>query len=117
MKFTTLVTIVPDIHEERAIEVAKLSGAGSVTILKGKHIGLEEKKIFFGLTLEENVTVLIFILPVKLSIRVMRALKSEFNMNNHKESNAIAFNIPIGHVVGIDKEELHSFEKDIETIL
>ncbi len=117
MKFTTLVSIIPDMHEEKAIEVAKNAGAGSVTILKGKHIGLEEKKIFFGLTLEENVTVLLFILPVKLSMNVMRALRDEFNMKDEKQSSAIIFTIPIGHIVGIDKEELHSFEEDIKTIL
>ncbi len=117
MKFTALVAIIPDKNEEKAIEVAKQAGAGSVTILNGKSIGLEEKKVFFGLTLEENVTVLLFILPIKLSVRVMKSLRKEFNMDNHKESNAIAFTIPINHIMGIDKEELHSFEKDIKNIL
>ena len=117
MKFTTLVAIVPDKNEEKAIEVAKQAGAGSVTILNGKNIGLEEKKVFFGLTLEENVTILLFILPIKLSMRVMKVLRSEFNMDDHKESNAIAFTMSINHIVGIDKEELHSFEKNIKNII
>jgi len=60
MQFIILATIVPDAKEEETIEIAKKAGAGSVTILHGKNIGLEEKKVFFGLTLEENVSVLYF---------------------------------------------------------
>ncbi|MCB4753962.1 MAG: transcriptional regulator, partial [Sulfurovum sp.] len=63
MKFTALVAVLEDKHEEDAIEVAKKAGAGSVTILHGKNIGLREKKVFFGLTLEENVSALLFVLP------------------------------------------------------
>jgi len=44
MKFTALITIIQDKDEEEAIKVAKEAGAGSVTILHGKNIGLEEKK-------------------------------------------------------------------------
>jgi len=70
MKFTALIVIIQDKDEESAIEVAKKAGAGSVSIIHGKNIGLEEKKVFFGLTLEENVSVLLFVLPHKLSIQV-----------------------------------------------
>jgi len=51
MKFTALVVVVEDREEKRAIKVAKEAGAGSVTILHGRNLGLVEKKIFFGLTL------------------------------------------------------------------
>ncbi len=48
MKFTALVAIIEDKDEEAAIDVAKEAGAGGVTILHGKNIGLEEKKVFLG---------------------------------------------------------------------
>ena len=76
MKFTALITIIQDKDEEAAIEPAKQAGAGSVTILHGNSIGLEEKKVFFGLTLEETVSVLLFVLPSILSLQVMRELRS-----------------------------------------
>jgi len=56
VKFSALVIIVEEKREEEVVKVAKEAGAGSVTILHGRNMGLEEKKIFFGLTLEENVT-------------------------------------------------------------
>ena len=116
MKFVALVSIIPEEKEERAIEVAKDAGAGAVNIIHGKNIGLEEKKVFFGLTLEENVSMLLFILPIRLSMKVMKALRVEFDLDSH-ENNSLAFTIPLSHVAGLNTDELHKFEKDIKHIL
>ncbi|MBD3788815.1 MAG: transcriptional regulator [Campylobacterales bacterium] len=116
MKFTALIAIIHDKDEEQAIKVAKEAGAGSVTILNGKNIGLEEKKVFFGLTLEENVSVLLFVLPRKLSLKVMRELREKFDLDN-PDNSGLAFTIPLSHVAGLDTKELHKFEDDIKTML
>jgi len=116
MKFTALAIMIEDKDEERAIAVAKEAGAGSVTIIHGKNIGLEEKKVFFGLTLEANVSVLLFILPRKLSMHVMKVLRTEFDLDNH-ENSGLAFTIPLSHVAGLDTKELHKFEHDIKSMI
>lgn len=116
MKFSALVAIIEDKNEEAAIDIAKKAGAGGVTILHGKNIGLKEKKIFFGLTLEENVSVLLFILPRRVSMKVMRELRVEFNMDN-EQSSGMTFTIPLSHVAGLDNDELHKFENSIKTML
>lgn len=116
MKFIALIAIIQDKDEEEAIKVAKEAGAGSVTILHGKNIGLEEKKVFFGLTLEENVSVLLFVLPRRLSMKVMKALRITFDLDNH-ENSGLAFTIPLSHVAGLDTQELHKFEDDIKITL
>jgi len=116
MKFTALIAIIQDKDEEDAIAVAKEAGAGSVTIMHGKNIGLQEKKVFFGLTLEENVSVLLFILPKRLSMKVMKALRLSFDLDNH-ENSGVAFTMPLSHVAGLDNNELHKFEDDIKITL
>ncbi|MEY3001755.1 MAG: hypothetical protein RLZZ428_130 [Pseudomonadota bacterium] len=116
MKFTALITIIEDKDEEAAIESAKEAGAGSVTILHGKTIGLEEKKVFFGLTLEENVSVLLFVLPRKVALHVMRVLRKKFDLDN-PEKSGMAFTLPLSHVAGLDTKELHKFEHEIECML
>jgi len=116
MKFTALVAIIEDKDEEAAIDVAKEAGAGGVTILHGKNIGLEEKKVFFGLTLEENVSLLLFVLPRKLSMKVMKALRVKFDLDN--ASNAgLLFTLPLSHVAGLDMDELHKFEDNIKSMI
>ncbi len=116
MKFIALIAVIQDKDEEAAIEAAKEAGAGSVTIIQGKNIGLQEKKVFFGLTLEENVSVLLFVLPRKLSLQVMRVLRKEFDLDN-PETPGLAFTMPLSHVAGLDTEELHKFEHDIKSMI
>jgi len=116
MKFTALIAIIADKDEEAAIEVAKKHGAGSVTILHGKNIGLEEKKVFFGLTLEENVSALLFVLPRKLSMQVMKSLREEFDIDN-PDKIGFAFTMPLSHVAGLDTKELQKFDDDIKCLL
>ena len=116
MKFTALIVVISDKDEEAAIQEAKKAGAGSVTILHGKTLGLKEKKVFFGLTLEENVSVLLFVLPRKLTMQVMRTLRKHFSLDD-PDTPAMAFTFPLTHVAGLDTEELHKFENDIKTML
>ena len=116
MKFIALRAVIQDKDEEAAIKVAKEAGAGSVTIMHGRNIGLEEKKVFFGLTLEENVSVLLFVLPRRLSMKVMKALRTTFDLDNH-ENSGLAFTIPLSHVAGLDTQELHKFEDNIKITL
>ena len=116
MKFTALITIIQDKDEEAAIEAAKEAGAGSVTILRGRNIGLEEKKVFFGLTLEENVSVLLFVLPRKVALHVMRVLREKFNLDDPGNSG-LAFTLPLSHVAGLDTKELHKFEQDMKSMI
>ncbi len=116
MKFVALFAVIPDKDEEKAIEVAKKAGAGATTIIHGKNIGLTEKKVFFGLTLEENVSILVFILPRRLSMKIMKALRIEFDLDSH-ENSSLAFTMPLGHVAGLNNDELHKFEQDIKNIL
>ena len=116
MKFTALIAIIDDKDEESAIDVAKQAGAGGVTIIHGKNIALEEKKVFFGLTLEENVSVLLFILPRKLSMKVMKAIRVKFNLDD-AQNGGLIFTLPLSHVAGLDTKELHKFEDDIKSMI
>lgn len=113
MRFIALVAIVPDSKEEEAIDIAKKFGAGGVTILHGQSIGLEEKKVFFGLTLEENVSVLLFILPVRLSMKIFKAFRKELGLHNNENANGMVFTMPISHLSGMESKEVELFEKEI----
>jgi len=116
MKFVALIAIIGEEREEEAIQMAKEAGAGAVTILKGRNLGLKEKKIFFGLTLEENVSLLLFVLPRKISLLVMKKLREGLDIDSDENSSLI-FTVPLGHVTGLNIEELHQFENKIKTVL
>ena len=116
MKFVALIAVVPEEQEQKAITTAKEAGAGAVTILRGRNLGLKEKKIFFGLTLEENVSLLLFILPRRISMSIMKALRKGLDIDNTDNSSLI-FTLPLGHVTGLNMQELHKFENEIKNTL
>ena len=66
--------------------------------------------------LSENVSALLFLLPRKLSMKVMKALRVEFDIDN-PENIGYVFTMPLSHVAGLNTEELHHFEDDIKTLI
>lgn len=105
MRFSVLVSIVPEEKEEEALDIARKAGAGGVTILKGKGMGVEEKKIFLGLTYERAESILIFVLEKKLSIKVLKAITDVF------KGEGITFILPLEHIGGLDWKQFQKFEE------
>ncbi len=112
MKFSVLVAILAEELEEQAIDVARRSGAGGVTILGGKGIGAKEKKTFFGLTVEGSQSVLVFVLEKKLSVQVLKNLSLELGLQT--SSRGVVFTLPLEHIAGIDLTQIHQFEDRIK---
>ncbi|HRP98350.1 MAG TPA: transcriptional regulator [Rhodocyclaceae bacterium] len=112
MKFSVLVAILAEDLEEQAIDVAKRSGAGGVTILDARGIGAQEKKTFFGLTYEGSQSVLVFVLEKKLSLTVMKNMSKELELKKH--SKGVLFTIPLEHIAGIDTSQIQQFEAHLK---
>ncbi|MBQ0743783.1 MAG: transcriptional regulator [Pseudomonas sp.] len=112
MKFSVLVAMLAEDLEEQAIESAKAAGAGGITILNGRGLGAEQKKTFFGLTYEGSQSVLILVLEKKLSLRVMKSLVKDLDLNNH--SRGVVFTLPLEHIAGIDHRQIAQFEQLIK---
>ncbi len=118
MQFIVLAAIVPDAQEENVMKIAKEAGAGSATILHGKTIGLKEKKVFFGLTLEENVSILLFILPKRISVITFKRLKEELKPGEEEDAqNGMVFTFPLTHLSGLNIDEIDFFEEEIKNEL
>ncbi|RRQ24769.1 transcriptional regulator [Guyparkeria sp. SCN-R1] len=112
MRFSVLAAMVAEDMEEKAIEVAKAAGAGGVTLLDARGIGAEEKKTFFGLTYEGSQSVLLFVLERSLSLKVMKALTRELELNEH--SKGVVFTMPIEHIAGIETGQVKRFQENVK---
>ena len=112
MKFSLLVAIVADELEDRAIDIAKEAGAGGVTSFKGSGIGLDTKKTFFGLTYERAESILLFVLEKRVSLKVLKALNRELNLE--ESGNGMVIILPIDHLAGIPMKQLKKFEEQIK---
>lgn len=112
MRFALLVAIVEQSLESRAIDVAKANGAGGVTTMTGKGIGLNEKKTFFGLTYERAESVLLFVMEKRTSVKVMKALKNELKLED--ENKGIVMSLPIEHLAGIPTKQIEAFANKLK---
>ena len=111
MKFAALVALLAEDLEEAAIDSARKAGAGGVTILGGRGIGMEEKKTFLGLTYEGSQSVLLFVLEKKLSVRVLKQLNRDLELAS--SSKGVVFTLPLEHITGIDLQQLERFESQL----
>lgn len=109
MEFALLLVVIDEELETQAIDIAKQNGAGGVTITKGRGIGLNEEKTFFGLTYERSESILMFILERNISKKVMQALDETLNV----EEKGIIISMPIESIAGIAKCQLEKFEKNL----
>ena len=112
MRFAMVIAIVADTLEDKAINIAKENGAGGVTLMKGSGIGLNEKKTFFGLTYERAESVLMFILEKKISLKVIKALNRELDLEN--SGHGMVVSMPLDHVAGIAQNQVEKFQDQIK---
>ena len=112
MKFSVLVAILAEEMEDKAIDIARESGAGASTILNARGLTADSKKTFFGLTYEGAQSVLMFVLEKKLSVKVLKCLTKELDLDN--DERGIAFTIPLEHLGGIDTREVDQFTRNLE---
>jgi nitrogen regulatory protein PII len=116
MKFSIIVAIVSEELEEKAIKSAKDAGAGGVTILNGRGMGLKEKKIFGGLaTLESKESVMIFIVPTDFSFHLLKTMTKDLELD--EKGHGVVFSLPLEHIKGIPFEQLKMFEDKITPLI
>lgn len=112
MKFSVLVAILAEEMEDKAVDIAKKSGAGAVSIINARGITADSRKTFFGLTFEGAQSVLMLVLEKHLSLQVLKNLTRELNLEN--DSRGIAFTMPLEHLGGIDTREIEQFSEHLK---
>ncbi|WP_025674088.1 P-II family nitrogen regulator [Salinivibrio socompensis] len=112
MKFSALVSVVPENMEDEAIECAKKAGATGITLLSGRGIGNNAKRTFFGLTYEGAQSVLLMVVEKSISLKILKAMQALLQKDEH-DSKGIVFTVGIEHLAGIDMSQVERFEEKI----
>ncbi len=102
MKFYLIVSTVKPDHTDNVVDAAKAAGATGATIVPARGVGVHEAKTFFGLSLEAQSDVLMFLLTENLVDPVLEAinLAGEFE----KPGTGIAFVIPVDRTIGLESQ-------------
>lgn len=102
MRFKVIIAMVQEDHQEDVIAAAKSAGATGVTILNARGEGIHEKKSFFGLQMEEQRDVLLFIVEDFTANSILDAIYKAGNF--HEKGHGMAFSWSIDRVVGTESQ-------------
>jgi nitrogen regulatory protein PII len=112
MNLKLIISLVKPAATDRIIKAAKAAGATGATIIPGRGTGAQEAKTFFGLTLETQTDVLLFLLEEHLTSTVLEAVYAAGQFQ--KPGTGIAFVTDVENAVGLESQ-LAYFEQMAQT--
>ena len=104
MHFKLLIALVEDNKTEPVLEAARNAGAtGSTVINQARGEGLEKSKTFFGLNLETQRDMILFLVEEHLSRHILETI-AEVGEFEEKPGTGIAFQIDVEDAVGVSHQ-------------
>lgn len=102
MDFKLIIVTTRTDLTDQIVDAAKSSGATGATILSARGTGIHEAKTFFGLSLEVQRDVVLFLLANQHVKPVLDAIRKAGEF--HKPGTGIAFTLNVEDVVGLESQ-------------
>ena len=104
MHFKMIIAVVRDDMTISVINAARKSGATGASVLNQvRGEGIQEAKTFFGLNLEQQRDMLIFLAEEHLSRKILEKIAEVGKFDEHP-GNGIAFQIDVEDAVGVARQ-------------
>ncbi len=111
MQFKIILASVKTDITGKIVDAAKKSGATGATIIPARGTGIREAKTFFGLSLEAQTDIIMFLLEESLVVKILETIGSVGQFD--KPGTGIAFVLPVDQVIGLESQ-IESFEKQLK---
>lgn len=110
MRFKVILASVKCDITDKVVDAAKEAGATGATIIHARGTGIREAKTFFGLSLEAQTDIIMFLLEERLVDQVLDTIGivGEFN----KPGTGIAFVLPVDQVIGLESQ-IEKFREEL----
>jgi len=111
MNFKLIIAMIKTDVTDKIVTAAKDAGGTGATIIPARGTGIHEAKTFFGLTLEAQTDVVLFLLEASL---VAPVLDSIYKAGGLREAGTgIAFVVDVEHAIGLESQ-LEQFRRAAE---
>ena len=110
MRFKLILSSVKTEITDKVVDAAKKAGATGATIIPARGTGIREAKTFFGLSLEAQTDIIMFLVEEHLIPEILVAVKEAGEFQ--KPGTGIAFAVPVEQVVGLDSQ-MEKFKDDV----
>ena len=105
MNYKVIISMVKTKQTDQVVEAAKAAGGTGATIIPARGTGIHEAKTFFGLTLEAQTDVVLFLIEEKLVERVLGAVYESGRLKDPGTGIAIIMNVE--RAVGLESQIEH----------
>lgn len=112
MHFKLIIAFVDDLKTDEVMDAAREAGATGATIINNaRGEGLALKKTFFGLSLETQRDVVLFLVEEHLSRHILEKI-AEIGEFEERPGTGIAFQIDVEDAVGV----AHQIEQLVDVV-
>lgn len=111
MHFKLIIAFVEDSVTDKVMEAARKSGAtGATVISNARGEGLEKSKTFFGLSLESQRDVVLFLVEEHLSRKILETV-CEVGCFDARPGTGIAIQVDVEDAVGVQHQVAELVER------
>jgi nitrogen regulatory protein PII len=104
MHFKLIIALVEDDKTNRVLDAAREAGATGATVInQARGEGVEQAKTFFGLSLETQRDVLLFLVEEHLARDILETI-AEVGEFDSKAGTGIAFQVDVEDAVGVSHQ-------------
>lgn len=104
MHFKLLIALIEDDKTDKVLDAARSAGATGATVInQARGEGLKKPKTFFGLSLETQRDMLLFLVEEHLSRRILEQI-AEVGEFDSKPGTGIAFQVDVEDAVGVTQQ-------------
>jgi len=116
MRFKLIIAFIDDAHTEAVMSAARDAGAtGATVITSARGEGMKKTATFFGLTLETQRDVLLFLVEEHMSRSILERI-AQVGEFDDKPGTGIAVQVDVDDAVGVAhqvKELSHAVEDEL----
>lgn len=102
MKFKLIMALVKPQITDKLIEATKEAGATGASIIQARGTGIHEAKGFFGLSIEDQTDIVIFLVEEHTVEKLLGVIEEAGDFK--KPGTGIAFVLPIEHAIGLESQ-------------
>ena len=102
MQFKLIMAFVKPSITDDVVDAMKEAGATGATILPARGTGIHEAKSFWGLSIEDQTDIIVFLVEEHVVESLMKVIQVAGRF--HEPGTGIAFVLPVEHVAGLDTQ-------------
>jgi len=108
MQFKLIIAFVKPSITDAVVDAMKEAGATGATIVPARGTGINEAKTFFGLSIEDQTDILVFLVEEHAVENLMNVLQVAGKFD--EPGTGIALVMPVEHIAGL-KSQMKQFKK------